>query len=115
VTSEADLGAALVLAFPSAFPRLMIFRRQILNVETKDGWRARAGVRGQADYYVMGHRTHVEVETKLPRGKWYAEQIAWRTRCTDLGIPYLIAQPRLHEEPDVTVQRWLLELRELVA
>jgi hypothetical protein len=110
---EADLGTMLCLAFPVAFPRLLIFRRQILNVETAGGWRARAGVRGQADYYVMGPRCHVEVETKAARPKWYKEQIAWRDRCVELGIPYLIARAKAHEDPEVTVARWLDELRQL--
>jgi hypothetical protein len=111
---ESDLGALLCLAFPVAFPSLLIFRRQILNVETKEGWRARAGVKGQADYYVMGKRVHVEVETKNVAAKWYAQQVAWRARCAALEIPYLVARARMYEEPDVTVARWIEEIRGLI-
>jgi hypothetical protein len=116
LVSEADLGAMLCLAFPGVFPRLRIFRRTVLNVETVDGWRARAGVKGQADYYIMGKRVHVEVETKaIPRAsKWYKEQLAWRALCSQLEIPYLIARALPGETPDETVAKWLVELVPLV-
>ncbi len=114
MTSEADLGAMLCLAFPSRFPRLLIFRRNIVNVETKEGWRARAGIRGQADYYVMGAGVHIEVETKAHRHKWYEAQLAWRARCAELGVPYLEARAVKGEEPEQTVQRWLDEIAALV-
>jgi hypothetical protein len=112
--SEFDLGAALCLAFPARFPRLMIFRRNIVNVESRDGWRARAGVRGQADYYVMGAGVHLEIETKLHRHRWYAQQLAWRDRCAALGVPYLEARALAGEDPDVTVARWLDEIGALL-
>ena len=108
---ELDLGAALQVAFPYAFPRLMIQRRNIVNVETKAGWIARAGIRGQADFYIMGAGVHVEVETKSAKPKWYAAQVAWRDRCASLGIPYVALRALPKEAPDVTITRWLEELR----
>jgi hypothetical protein len=113
--SESDLGALLTERFPYAFPRLLIFRRNVVNVETRDGWRARAGVKGQSDYYVMGARVHVEIETKLLQGKWYKQQIAWRDRCAALDIPYLIARPAKGETSEQTVTRWLEEIGALVS
>ena len=112
--SESDLGALLCLAFPARFPRLLIFRRNIVNAETRDGWRARAGIRGQSDYYVMGEGVHIEIETKSARHKWYSQQLAWRKRCEELGVPYLEARALPDEEPDVTVARWLDEIGALM-
>lgn len=113
--SEADLGLALSLAFPYRFPRLLIERRNILNVETRDGWRARSGKKGQADYFVSGRGVHIEIETKAAKHKWYAQQVAWRKRCGDLGIPYLVARALPGEDPDVTVARWLDEIEAMVS
>ena len=70
-------------------------------------------MKGQADYYVMGQRTHVEVETKLLKGRWYSQQIAWRERCAALRIDYLIARPLHNEEPMQTVTRWIGEIAAL--
>lgn len=111
--NESDLGALLTERFPYRFPHLQIDRRNILNVETSGGWRARNGKRGQADYFVYGPRVHVEVETKAARPKWYKEQLAWRALCQRLEIPYLIARALPGEEPEATVARWLEELRVL--
>ena len=112
--TESDLGAMLCEAFPYAFPKLLIFRRNIVNTQSVDGYRARAGVKGQADYYIMGARIHVEVETKSASHKWYREQIQWRSRCQALGIPYLVARALPHEPPGDTVSRWLAEIRALI-
>jgi hypothetical protein len=104
-----------ILRVPFVFPHVHVFRRQIVNVETKEGWRARAGIKGQADYYaIIDGGGHVEIETKAWKHKFYPEQIAWRKFCEDNRIPYMAPTARKGEEPEATVDRWIAELGELV-
>ena len=109
---ELDLGAILTERLPYALPDVLIFRRSILNVETKGGWRARAGVPGQADYYAVtrGGR-HVELETTAARGRLRPAQEAWRARCEALAIPYRVLRAAPGEAPEATVARWIEEIR----
>lgn len=114
--SETDALHAFIEQVPFALPDVRVFRRTIVNVETKDGWRARSGIPGQADAYalVRGGR-HVEIETKSATHKLEPAQIAWRAYCASFAIPYM--QPRVAkgETMEETVQRWIDELRSVLA
>lgn len=96
-------------------PTCRVFRRSIINVETKGGWRAKAGIKGQADYYaiVRGGRI-VELETKAARGVLEEAQKAWRAFCIDWQIPHLVLRAQRNEAPSDTVQRWCEELKEAI-
>ena len=112
LASEYDLSKDFIQAVPFALPHVRVFLRTILSVETKAGWWAKAGVKGQADMYalVRGGR-HIEIETKAARHKWYAEQLAWRAYCQDAEIPYLMLRANPGEHPSDTVTRWVEALR----
>jgi hypothetical protein len=111
---EQDLGAMFALRVPFVLPHVHVFRRQILNVEAKAGWRAKAGIKGQADYYaIVDGGGHIEIETKAARHRFYPEQIRWREFCLQNRIPYMAPTARKGEEPSVTVERWVGELGKL--
>ena len=114
IASENDLRNAFVARVPFVFPHVRPFVRTILNVEAKGGWRARAGVPGQADVYaIVKGGGHIEIEMKASRGRWYVAQTAWRAFCTEWGIPYLVLRVAPNELPAATIDRWLEELRPL--
>ena len=111
---EDALRDAFIMRVPHVFPHVHPFVRKILNVEAVGGWRARAGVPGQADVYaIKDGGGHIELEMKAAKHKWYKQQIAWRTFCTDRKIPYLVLRALPGEEPGATIDRWLEELRPL--
>lgn len=115
LASEGDLLSALMVAIPYAIPDAIIFRRPIVSTKAEGGWWVRAGVRGQADaYLVAAGGRHVEIETKAAKHKWYAEQLRWRARCEQLRIPYLVLRARPREAPSDTVQRWIGELKAIL-
>lgn len=113
--SELDLDKAFLQAIPYAMPNVMAFQRPIVNTEAKGGWWIRAGVPGQADIYVVvkGGR-HIEVETKMASRKLRPAQEAWRIRCEHMGITYLVLRARTGETANMTVARWVDELRSVV-
>jgi hypothetical protein len=109
---ENQLRDQFVQAAAFAVPHARLFVRQIINVETKAGWRARAGIRGQADIYaIVKGGKHIEIECKAAKYKWYKEQLAWRSWCEANGIPYLVLQVEPKEAPADTLTRWLDLLR----
>jgi hypothetical protein len=115
LASEGDLLSMLMQAVPYAIPDALIFRRPIINARTDQGWRARAGVRGQADaYMVMAGGRHIEIETKAAVHKWYPQQRAWRARCEELRIPYLMLRAGPGEAPADTVERWIAEIKAIL-
>ena len=112
--TETQLLYKMLEAAPFALPGMRIFRRNIVNVETKGGWRARAGIKGQSDAYAIcrGGRI-IEIETKARTGRLSREQKAWRDFCLEWEIPYLTLIEKKGESPDETVLRWLAEIRAL--
>ncbi len=114
LASENDLRNAFVAAVPFHFPDWLAFVRQILNVEARGGWRAKAGVRGQADIYMIGRGgRHIEVECKAAKGRWREAQLAWRARCAPLAIPDLVRKVGPGEQPARPQARWVEEFRPL--
>ena len=112
LASENDLRNAFVARVPFVFPHVRPFIRTILNVDAVGGWRARAGIPGQADVYaVTKGGGHIEIEMKAAKSKWYAAQLAWRRFCAEWSIPYLVLRVLPNELPAVTLERWLEELR----
>jgi hypothetical protein len=111
--NETDLLHHFIQQTPLALPDCRIFRRNIINVETKQGYRVRNGIKGQADAYalVRGGR-HVEIETKAERGTLGEAQHAWRSFCLSFGIPHLVLRAQRSEAPEATVARWIHELAE---
>jgi hypothetical protein len=119
--TEGDLMWKFIQSVPWAIPTARPFRRSILNVEainkrTGEHFRAKAGVEGQCDIYLLlrGGRI-VEVETKARRGVLSPAQRAWRAFCLEWGIPHIVLQEKRGETPDETVNRWLGEIRAVVA
>lgn len=114
--SETDLLHLFIERVPFVLPNLRVFRRNVINVEAKGGYRVRNGIAGQADAYAIRKGgLHVEIETKAARGKLRTAQVAWRGWCHAWGVPHLILQARLGETSDATVQRWIAELGEVCA
>ena len=111
MTLESDLLALFIERVPYVLPHVRVFRRNIVNTESIHGFRARAGIPGQADAYalVRGGR-HVELETKAASGRMRAAQEAWRSLCAEMKIPHLVLRGRRGEAPEATVERWVGEL-----
>lgn len=113
--NETDLLHLFIIRTPFALPDVRVFRRNILNVATLHGFRARNGITGQADAYAItrGGR-HVEIETKAARGRLADEQRSWRAFCADFDIPHLVLRAMRGETPDQTVDRWIDELTRIL-
>ena len=93
-------------------PAVRVERRNIINVETKQGFRVRNGIKGQADAFAtVEGGLHVEIETKAAGGKLAEAQERWRASCLRRRIPHLVLRARKGESPDDTVTRWIDELR----
>lgn len=113
--NETDLLHIFIERVPFVLPQCRVFRRAIINVEAKQGFRVRNGIKGQADAYalVKGGR-HVEIETKAARGTLREAQEAWRAWCAEWGVPHLVLKARKNDHPMVTVERWVNELAGVV-
>ncbi len=114
--NETDLLHRFIERAPHSLPGVHVERRNILNVQTVLGFRARNGRIGQADAFAIYLGRHVEIETKAARGTVGAAQEAWRRRCLD-GVgplpplcPHLVLKAAKGESPDDTVGRWIAEL-----
>jgi hypothetical protein len=109
--SETDLLHLFITRAPHALS-VRVFRRNIINVEAKQGFRARNGIAGQADAYALARGgRHIELETKAARGTLAKAQRRWRAWCADWGVPHLVLRAARGEAPEVTVSRWVEELR----
>jgi hypothetical protein len=113
--NETDLLHLLLVRAPLALPDVRLFRRNVLNVATDKGFRARNGIKGQADAYALVRGgLHVELETKAARGRLEERQVAWREFCHEWRVPHLVLRARAREEPNETVARWIEEIRTIV-
>jgi hypothetical protein len=109
--NETDLLHAFIEAAPFALPNVRIFRRNVINVQAVQGFRARNGIPGQADAYaIVKGGLHIEIETKAARGKLAAAQLRWRDFCHTWRVPHLVLRAGNGEAPDATIERWLSEL-----
>ena len=110
--SEGDLVGMLLEAAPYALTHVRIFRRPVFNVQAVQGFRARAGIPGQADLYavVKGSARHIELEAKLATGRMAVAQKSWRAFCLEWSIPHLVLRAQPGEAPGDTVQRWVREI-----
>ncbi len=110
--SELELMRAFMAEVPIAIPTARIFRRDIINEKSARGHWIKAGIKGQADTYILvrGGR-HVELETKAAGGRLSDEQKAWRAFCLDFEIPYLMPRAKPGEHSATTIERWIGELR----
>lgn len=115
-TNETDLLHTLIARAPSALPNVRVFRRNVLNVATAHGFRARNGIPGMADAYalVVGG-LHVEIETKSARGQLRGAQENWAEFCHGWGVPHVVLRAQRGEPPDRTVARWIAELSDVVS
>lgn len=118
--NETDLMRLLIERAPHAILGIHVERRNILNVATVHGFRARNGIVGQADTFAIYRGLHLELETKAARGAMADAQRAWRRRCTESVVgpplcPHLILRAAKGEEPSATVSRWIEELRSATA
>lgn len=109
---ETDLLHVFIARAPLTLTHVRLFRRNIINVEAKGGFRVRNGIKGQADAYALARGgAHVELETKAARGIMREAQLRWRAFCLAFGIPHLVLRALPQEDPDDTVARWIGELR----
>ncbi len=113
--NETDLLHLFIERVPFALRDVRVFRRNIINVETVHGFRARNGIKGQSDAYalVRGGRV-VELETKAARGVMRKAQIAWREWCLIWEIPHLVLRAEKGELPSDTVVRWIAKLEGVI-
>ncbi len=109
---ELDLMWLLLKEAPAALPDLRLFRRAVVNVEAKHGFRVKAGIPGQCDIYAIqkGGRIY-EIETKARRGGLSPAQKQWRAFCFSWDIPHLVLTEGKGETAEATVSRWLQEIR----
>ena len=110
--SEKNLQQQLVRGISIAIPSVRIFRRTVVNCVTRKGFRARAGLIGQADCYayVRGGRV-VEIELKAAGGSLSPAQERWQAWCVAWGVPHVLLVARRDESPRETVERWIEEIR----
>ncbi len=109
---ELDLMRAFMAEVPIAIPDARIFRRDIINEKSARGHWIKAGIKGQADTYILARGgRHVELETKAANGRLSDEQKAWRAFCLEFQIPYLMPRAKAGEHPTITIERWIGELR----
>ena len=113
--NETELLMKFIAETPRALPHVRVFRRNIINADVERNgrhFRARAGIRGQADAYAIATGgKHIEIETKAAKGKMADEQLAWRAWCAEFRVPHLVLRAKANEYPDATVERWIGELR----
>lgn len=117
--NETELLMKFIAEVPEHMPHVRVFRRTIVNADVvKNGrhFHMKAGIKGQCDAYcyVDGGRV-VELEMKAAKGRLLEEQKAWRAFCHERRIPHLVLRARPGEHPARTVERWITELREVVA
>lgn len=131
---ESDLQNAYILAVPARFPRMRVFRRNIIAAQLTGGHWVRAGIPGQCDLYAMVRRfcpidcacehpepcpyhfaLPIEIECKNVCTVTTDKQEKWRAFCEEWGIPYLCLRARADETPDATVTRWLEETAMLLS
>jgi hypothetical protein len=117
--SELELMRFFMAECAVHLPNVRVFRRDIINADVQKNGRhfhMRAGIKGQADLYayVDGGRV-VELETKAARGTLADEQKTWRAFCIERRIPHLVLRAKPKEYPAETVERWIAELRAVVA
>jgi hypothetical protein len=109
---ETELVKLFVAHIPFHIPDCSPFIRSILDVITNKGYRARAGIPGQADVFVYAKGGKVvEIEAKTATGRVAEAQKSWRARCLYLGIPHMIVRAQKGEKPMDTVLRWISELK----
>ena len=109
--TELDLMWRFMAAIPKAIPTARPFRRTVVNVEAKQGFRVRAGIQGQSDIYVLVKPGRiVEIETKARRGVLSPAQKSWQSFCLSWGIPHLVLRELPQETAEQTVSRWVEEL-----
>lgn len=113
--SEHDLLALFIREAPKALPCVRVFRRNIIRRKVVIEGRPVMlvnGIPGQGDAYALlrGGR-HIEIETKVAKGRMREAQERWRDFCAAWGVPHLVMQARKDEPADATVARWIEELR----
>lgn len=116
---EIELMRMFMAEVPAALPHVRVFRRDIINAEVSHGGRSfhvKSGTKGQADLYALvDGGLHVELETKAAKGRLADEQKVWREFCLSRRIPYLTLRACKGEHPAVTCERWIAELRAVIA
>lgn len=110
-TLEVDYQKALLLRTSLEFRDHAFFARKTGAIKVEDRY-FRAGIKGQADLYVIGRGGwHGEVELKRD-GDLSEAQAHWRDWCQARSVPWLLLRAfRKEEQPPQTIERWLRELR----
>lgn len=116
--SESDLMRAFLAEATERFPKLRLFRRNVVAAQLGDRF-VRAGVRGQADIYgflnrLQGPALPLEIEIKSATGRLTKDQETWRSFCERWGVPYLLLIESPTETASQTVDRWCLLLKQLL-
>jgi hypothetical protein len=101
-------------AAPMALVDVRLFRRNVGLIRMEDSRFFRASIPGQCDLYALTRGGgHCEIEVKR-FGKLSKEQEVWRDFCVEWEIPWTLVRVERGEQPGVTIDRWLGELRAFI-
>jgi hypothetical protein len=112
---ESELQSKLLLVAPERFPDLRLFRRNVAKARIR-GHVVRFAIPGQCDLYgITRGGLHIEVELKNVGEKLKPDQVRWKSWCDEWKIPHTVLTAMKGETEEETINRWCLELGELVA
>jgi hypothetical protein len=107
---EGAYQRAFAVGAAACYPSHRLFRRNVGLIKMGGGRVFRAGVPGQADFYVIGKGGwHGEIEIKR-FGKLSPDQLNWMQWCFDWKVPWILMRAEKDEAQAATISRWLEEL-----
>lgn len=110
--SEIQLQRYFLGAITKGCPWLRLWRRMVGVAEVR-GVKVSFGSKGQADLYGFDDQGHAyEIELKSATGRVSDDQERWGLFCVSRGVRYYLLKARPGEDRDVTVARWIAELKE---
>ena len=112
---EIDYQRSLLAKLSLEFRDYRFLRRNVGLVRMADGRMFRTGIPGQCDLEVIKRGgKHGELEVKRFT-KLNEDQEKWRDWCREWEIPWLLVEASKKEDPPITVDRWVSEVREWLA
>lgn len=111
---ESQLQVRLLLVAPERLPALRLFRRNIGSA-TLRGFKVQFAIPGQCDLYgITRGGGHLEIELKSASGSLKPDQRIWKSWCEEWRVPHVVLHAEKRETIEETVDRWCLELRDLL-